>query len=102
MTTLNEDQATSLREMSTRLTSTQSLLEMFTASLQTQFETLTGGTATENQILSGSIEGTSTDDASKTYLVALQSLMVLRHTIAEIEKTLMILSTEGFLSAGDE
>ena len=71
--------------MNTRLASMQSLLEMFTASLQTQFETLTGGSpATENQILSGSIEGTSTDDASKTYLVALQSLMVLRHTIAEV------------------
>ena len=70
--------------MNTRLTSIQSLLEMFTASLQTQFETLTGGKATENQILSGSIEETSTDDASRTYLVALQSLMVLRHTIAEV------------------
>ena len=70
--------------MNTRLASIQSLLEMFTSSLQTQFETLTGGSATENQILSGSIEGTSTDDASKTYLVALQSLMVLRHTIAEV------------------
>ena len=101
MTTLNEDQvrfsensqklniddfykATSLTEMNTRLASIQSLLEMFTSSLQTQFETLTGGKATENQILSGSIEGTSTDDASRTYLVALQSLMVLRHTIAEV------------------
>ena len=70
--------------MNTRLASIQSLLEMFTSSLQTQFETLTGGSATENQILSGSIEGTSTDDASRTYLVALQSLMVLRHTVTEV------------------
>ena len=71
--------------MNTRLASIQSLLEMFTASLQTQFETLTGGSsATENQILSGSIEETSIDDASRTYLVALQSLMVLRHTITEV------------------
>ena len=70
--------------MNTRLASIQSLLEMFTASLQTKFETLTGGKATENQILSGSIEGTSTDDASRTYLVALQSLMVLRHTVTEV------------------
>ena len=70
--------------MNTRLASIQSLLEMFTASLQTQFETLTGGKATENQILSGSIEETSTDDASRTYLVALQSLLVLRHTITEV------------------
>ena len=77
---------TSLTEMGTRLTSIQSQLETFTTNLQTEFESLTGGSATENQILSGSTEDTetTTDDASQTYLVALQSLMVTRQTITQV------------------
>ena len=70
--------------METRLTSIQSQLETFTTNLQTEFESLTGGSATESQILSGSTEETTTDDASKTYLVALQSLMVTRQTITQV------------------
>merc|ERR1719209_202683 len=101
-TTLTEEQVTSLTEMGTRLTSIQSQLETFTTKLQTEFESLTGGSATENQILSGSTEETNTDDASKTYLVALQSLMVTRQTITQVENTLMILSSESSLSAGDQ
>ena len=62
----------------------QSQLETFTTNLQTEFESLTGGSATENQILSGSTEETNTDDASKTYLLALQSLMVTRQTITQV------------------
>merc|ERR1712181_203271 len=80
----------------------QSQLEIFTKNLKTDFESLTGEEATENQILSGSSESeTTTDDASKTYLMALQSLMVTRQTITEVENMLMILSSEGGLSAGD-
>ena len=75
---------TSLTETETRLASIQSQLETFTTNLQTEFESLTGGSATENQILSGSTEETKTDDASKTYLVALQSLMVTRQTITQV------------------
>ena len=77
---------TSLTEMDTRLGSIQSQLETFTTNLQTEFESLTGGAATENQILSGSTEDkeTTTDDASKTYLLALQSLMVTRQTITKV------------------
>merc|ERR1719222_802810 len=101
-TTLTEEQVTSLTEMGNRLTSIQSQLETFTTNLQTEFESLTGGSATENQILSGSTEETNTDDASKTYLMALQSLMVTRQTITQVENTLMILSSEGNLSAGDQ
>jgi len=101
-TTLTEEQVTSMTEAVTRLASVQSQLETFTTNLQTEFESLTGGSATENQILSGSTEETNTDDASKTYLVALQSLMVTRQTITQVENTLMILSSEGNLSAGDQ
>ena len=77
---------TSLTEMDIRLKSIQSQLETFTTNLQTEFESLKGEAATENQILSGSTEEkeTTTDDASKTYLVALQSLMVTRQTITQV------------------
>ena len=75
----------SLTEMNTRLGSIQSQLEIFTKNLKTEFESLTGEEATENQILSGSTESeTTTDDASKTYLMALQSLMVTRQTITQV------------------
>merc|ERR1719285_806228 len=101
-TTLTEQQVTSLTEVDSRLGSIQSQLEIFTKNLKTEFESLTGEQATENQILSGSTETeTTTDDASKTYLMALQSLMVTRQTITQVENTLMILSSEGDLSAGD-
>ena len=75
-----------MTEAVTRLASVQSQLETFTTNLQTEFESLTGGSATENQILSGSTEDTetTTDDASKIYLVALQSLMVTRQTITQV------------------
>ena len=76
---------TSLTEVDTRLGSIQSQLEIFTKNLKTEFESLTGDSATENQILSGSTETeTTTDDASKTYLMALQSLMVTRQTITQV------------------
>ena len=77
---------TSLTEIDTRLGSIQSQLETFTTNLQTEFKSLTGEAATENQILSGSTEEkeTTTDDASKTYLLALQSLMVTRQTITKV------------------
>ena len=65
--------------------SIQSQLEIFTKNLKTEFESLTGEQATENQILSGSTETeTTTDDASKTHLMALQSLMVTRQTITQV------------------
>ena len=76
---------TSLTEVDTRLGSIQSQLEIFTKNLKTEFESLTGEQATENQILSGSTETeTTTDDASKNYLMALQSLMVTRQTITQV------------------
>ena len=75
---------TSLTETETLLASIQSQLETFTTNLQSEFESLTGGSATENQILSGSTEETNTDDASKTYLMALQSLIVTRQTITQV------------------
>ena len=76
---------TSLTEVDTRLESIQSQLEIFTKNLKTEFESLTGEPATENQILSGSTETeTTTDDASKIYLTALQSLMVTRQTITQV------------------
>ena len=60
-------------------------MEIFTENLKTEFESLTGEQATENQILSGSTETeTTTEDASKTYLMALQSLMVTRQTITQV------------------
>ena len=76
---------TSLTEVDTRLGSIQSQLEIFTKNLKTEFESLTGEQATENQILSGSTETeTTTDDASKNYLMVLQSLMVTRQTITQV------------------
>ena len=80
---------TSLTETETCLASIQSQLETFTTNLQTEFDSLTGGSATENQILSGSTEETNTDDASKTYLLALQSLMVTRQTITQVMSVAM-------------
>ena len=76
--------------MGTRLGSIQNQMETFTTNLQTEFESLTGGSATENQILSGSTEETTTDDASKTYLMALQSLMVTRQTITQVMSSLCL------------
>ena len=56
----------------------------FTTNLNEEFESLTGAAATENQILSGSTVDEDKDHASKTYLMALQSLMVTRQTIMQV------------------
>ena len=77
-------QVTTLTEMQTRLTSVQTQLDSFTTKLKEEFESLTGGAATENQILSGSTVDEDKDHASKTYLMALQSLMVTRQTIMQV------------------
>ena len=77
-------QVTTLTEMQTRLTSVQTQLESFTTNLKEEFESLTGAAATESQILSGSTVDEDKDHASKTYLMALQSLMVTRQTIMQV------------------
>merc|ERR1719266_649654 len=102
VTTLTQDQVTTLTEMQTRLTSVQTQLESFTTNLKEEFESLTGAAATENQILSGSTVDEDKDHASKTYLMALQSLMVTRQTIMQVENILTVLSSEGGLSNGEE
>ena len=80
--------------MQTRLTSVQTQLESFTTNLKEEFESLTGAAATENQILSGSTVDEDKDHASKTYLMALQSLMVTRQTIMQVTTFHLV----GFLS----
>ena len=87
-------QVTTLTEMQTRLTSVQTQLESFTTNLKEEFESLTGAAATENQILSGSTVDEDKDHASKTYLMALQSLMVTRQTIMQVTTFHLV----GFLS----
>ena len=69
--------------MQTRLTSVQTQLESFTTNLKEEFESLTGAAATENQIF-GSTVDEDKDHASKTFLMALQSLMVTRQTIMQV------------------
>jgi len=97
-TTLTNQQIKVLAALEGRMSSIQTAQDLLIVGLQTKFSNITGENATSVQIASGPTTATTATAAAKTYLVALQSLMVNSHALKHVGGVL----SKGSHSEGPE
>merc|ERR1719234_2936340 len=98
-TTLTNTQVTSITLVKTTLTTLISRISLIVASLQEDFKTQTGSEATTIQISSGSTSVTTTEEASSSILISLQSLTVNEKSITEVKSLLSSLASTGSITS---
>merc|ERR1719234_1708925 len=98
-TTLTATQVTSITLVKTTLTTVISRLSLIIAGLQEDFKTQTGSEATTIQITSGSTSVTTTEEASSSILISLQSLTVNEKSITEVKTLLTSLASSGSVTS---